>query len=304
MASTASHTKQSLALRELLAGAIDYAGLYPPAALSMAAAVQEYARQRVSLHAWALGRFVVGMEQLAAFVAARRALGDAGAKWPLSIVVAHNEGPHGRDVSGDLDILRVEAVEAKASVPAEVERLAWLRELAPEVYVEVPNNADLGPLLTAVCALGARAKIRTGGITASAIPGADFVARFMHACVEAAVPFKATAGLHHLMRGEYALTYEADSARAVMFGFLNVFVAAALAMQGRPPSVLEDVLQERNFRAFQIDVSAPGELCWREHCLTRDQLRAVRKRTITSFGSCSFAEPIAELAQVGLVPAQ
>ena len=70
------------ALAELLAHAVDYAGLYPPAALSMAAAVREYETQRNGAYSWALGRFVVAAGQLDAFVAARGTLG--GDAWPLS----------------------------------------------------------------------------------------------------------------------------------------------------------------------------------------------------------------------------
>ena len=46
-------------LRVLLDGLIDYAGLFPPAALSMQDAVRNYARYREGEYAWALGRFVV-----------------------------------------------------------------------------------------------------------------------------------------------------------------------------------------------------------------------------------------------------
>ena len=45
--------------KALLAGLIDYAGLFPPAALSMEEAVRNYARYREGEHAWMLGRFVV-----------------------------------------------------------------------------------------------------------------------------------------------------------------------------------------------------------------------------------------------------
>ncbi|MEW5917385.1 MAG: hypothetical protein AB1762_13325, partial [Gemmatimonadota bacterium] len=190
---TRRQTSEHKALRALLAHAIDYAGLYPPAALSMDAAVQEYAKQRASLDAWALGRFVVGMDQLGAFVAARRSFANARGQWPISILVTRNNGPHGRDVSGDVDVLRVEAIEAKASSPAEVQALEWMTALAPELYVEFSPDAELGPLLRAVRTLGARAKIRTGGVIPSAIPAAEAVARFMRACVDADVPFKATA---------------------------------------------------------------------------------------------------------------
>ena len=45
-------------------------------------------------------------------------------------------------------------------------------------------------------------------------------------------PFKATAGLHHAVRGCYPLTYERDSQTATMHGFLNVSTAAAIVYSG------------------------------------------------------------------------
>ncbi len=46
-------------LHALLEQLIDYAGLFPPAALTMQDAVRNYARYRDGEYAWALGRFVV-----------------------------------------------------------------------------------------------------------------------------------------------------------------------------------------------------------------------------------------------------
>src|SRR5207244_8426599 len=46
-------------LQALLTGLIDYAGLFPPASLSMEQALANYARYREGEHAWMLGRFVV-----------------------------------------------------------------------------------------------------------------------------------------------------------------------------------------------------------------------------------------------------
>lgn len=51
-------------LRVVLEGLIDYAGLFPPAALSMQDAVRNYARYRDGEYAWALGRFVVPKERV------------------------------------------------------------------------------------------------------------------------------------------------------------------------------------------------------------------------------------------------
>ena len=58
----------------LLAGAIDYAGLFPPAALDMAGAVSEYASYVRSGDRWALGRFVVAASRLEELRAAHEAL--------------------------------------------------------------------------------------------------------------------------------------------------------------------------------------------------------------------------------------
>ena len=42
----------------LLEGLVDYAGLYPPAALAMSSAVRQYAQYRAAGSGWMLGRFV------------------------------------------------------------------------------------------------------------------------------------------------------------------------------------------------------------------------------------------------------
>ena len=54
--------KQSL--RIVLEGLIDYAGLFPPAALSMQDAVRNYARYRDGEYAWILGKFIVPKERV------------------------------------------------------------------------------------------------------------------------------------------------------------------------------------------------------------------------------------------------
>jgi hypothetical protein len=45
--------------RELLRGLIDYAGVFPPAALPLAEAVDNYQRYRSGPHAWIVSRFVI-----------------------------------------------------------------------------------------------------------------------------------------------------------------------------------------------------------------------------------------------------
>ena len=52
------------ALRTLLSGLIDYAGLFPPASLEMAEAARNYEAYRSGPHSWALGRFIVPSARL------------------------------------------------------------------------------------------------------------------------------------------------------------------------------------------------------------------------------------------------
>jgi hypothetical protein len=142
-----------------------------------------------------------------------------------------------------------------------------------------------------VARVGARAKVRTGGVTPEAFPSTASLARFIHACVGAKVPFKATAGLHHALRAEYPLTYEEDSVKGVMFGFLNLFLAAALARDGLAQSDTCAILEESSPGAFQVDDEMIG---WRGQRLDQDALARARE-SMVSFGSCSFTEPISEL---------
>ena len=113
------------------------------------------------------------------------------------------------------------------------------------------------------------------------------------------MPFKATAGLHHPLRAEQALTYAADSPRGVMHGFLNVFAAAALAREGAPTAEVEAVLREERRRG--PSASTTTACAWRERRLATDGARGARGATSRSrFGSCSFAEPVADLRALGV----
>jgi hypothetical protein len=132
MAAPTRQPLKSRAVSALFERAIDYAGLYPPAALSMADAVREYQKQRFGPDAWALGRFVVGAAQLQAFVAAREQA-DA-VHWPLSVLSTGNVSEDVRFISAaeaHSGKLRVEALEAKVASTHNVGELTPLAQLVP-----------------------------------------------------------------------------------------------------------------------------------------------------------------------------
>ncbi len=152
--------------------------------------------------------------------------------------------------------------------------------------------------MASIADAGARAKIRTGGLTAEVFPSAADCARFIATCAEREVPFKATAGLHHPMRGVFPLTYADDAPRGVMFGFLNVFIAGAFARNGMPAKEIEQLLVEKDAQRFEF---GDASLTWREHALTVADIEATRSSFAISFGSCSFREPIDDLTHLGLL---
>jgi hypothetical protein len=291
-------------LRALLRGAIDYAGLYPPAALPMSEAAARYARYRASTDRWALGRFVVAADSVGELTRARADLAGGvgeGGDWPLSVLV-------GGDAERDAALLaraahagsgvRVESIEARTP-PADPARLRAAFGDVREIYCELPARADPRPALAGLHSLGLRAKLRTGGVTADAIPTSAEVARFLAACIAADVPFKATAGLHHPLRGEHPLTYEPDAPRAVMHGWLNVFLAAALLAEGADEGDALRMLEEREAAALELRA---GEIVWRGRSVSAAAAERLRLRALASFGSCSFREPLDELASLLPLP--
>jgi hypothetical protein len=289
----------------LLAGLVDYAGLFPPAALSMDEAVAEYARWRRAPEGWMLGRFVLPAARLTELARAGDAhLPEAGADepWRLSALL-------GADVHGDAALVAafnaslagravVDVVELKAGGPEDA--AAALDALPPGLvaFVEVPLDGDLDALLAVVKARGAGAKVRTGGVVPEAVPDPADVARFLAGCASAGVRWKATAGLHHPVRAERALTCAEGGPRAVMHGFLNVFAAAAFARAGASRAELEAVLREEDPAAFRLD---EDRLAWRRLRVPADDVARARRDFAASFGSCSFAEPVAGLRALGVL---
>lgn len=270
----------------------------------MRVAVGKYAEYLDGADKRALARFIVPVSRLGELESEAEDLmyGEKREPWRLSALIS---GDTAAAVRGILqfnqrrsDLAKggavIDVVEVKASTANEI--TAHHRELPRTLtpYFEIPAAGDVRALLAAVASAGARAKIRTGGVTPDAFPSADQILDFMAACLDAGVSFKATAGLHHPMRGEYRLTYEPGSPTATMYGYLNVFLAAALLRAGAPRNAARAALLETD--PTSVDFGDDG-VVGRDWELTASQLRASREFAI-SFGSCSFREPIDELAQL------
>lgn len=291
-------------VRALLTTIVDYAGLFPPSHLPMAAAVANYAAYQKSDYRWMLGRFVVPVGRLAEFTeSAKNFYADAPEIWRLSVLASEDVGETVRQIEDFNGQSAAHAVCDALEVKAETaDRIKEIHEIVPpslKTYFEIPIGENLTDAVAALAVAGRCAKIRAGGTTADAFPPIEKIARFMRVCLAANVPFKATAGLHHPLRAVKPLTYEPDAPEAAMNGFLNVFLAAAFLQQDCPPDAINELLKDRRADNF---VFTDTGVWWRhEHFVSTSQLENLRARAAISFGSCSFVEPVEDLQEIGLL---
>lgn len=292
-------------VRKLLAGAIDYAGLFPPAGLQMSEAVLNYATYRSSNYNWMLGRFIVMAARLDEFYECAQEFmpRDAANSWRLSVVV-------GEDVVETMHRIKefnvrcgpgvaCDTVEIKATSHGTIENAVMSLPGNVTAYFEIAPDENLAELVATLALRGQRAKIRTGGVTPDAFPTTQQTIRFVRTCLAANISFKATAGLHHPIRCFRPLTYEANSVEGTMHGFLNLFLMTGFAREGYKVSVLEEVMEEEFGEVFRFEEHAAT---WRDDfSLNLYQIERLRTFGIQSFGSCSFDEPVADLQKLGIL---
>lgn len=270
----------------------DDAAVFPPGSAALADAVPAHLLHTTAAHAEAVGPLVLPAS----------ALGELP---PLL-------GPEGIDLSVTLPSgpeRLAEVAEAVAAMPIRLRALeiavaewtptgfftalghAWAAaagKLPPgiDVFVEIPRDQRREEVLSGCRTGGWRAKFRTGGIEARLYPGEEELATAIRAAVDAEVPFKATAGLHHAVRNTDPRTgFE-------QHGFLNLLLATDAAVQhGAGTDELRAVLAERDSAMVARRVAE----------LDDDRAGVVRERFV-SFGTCSILEPLSELVALGLAP--
>jgi hypothetical protein len=310
------------AKRALLDRLIDDAGLFPPAELPMRLALRAHARHRESAYWWAGGRFVVPASRLDEFAAAREGAADR----PIDLSVILDAGALG--AKGDTvraDLHRIDRIAALSGVtvsslearlpqltldePAMQRIVADIVERYPsaEIAFWYESSYSAGwtapleswlPVLAAARAaappnLTLGAKIRCGGARSGATPSVEDLAAFVVAAHAHDVPWKATAGLHHPVRGQHGV-----AGGAVPHGFLNLFVAGVALHAGALDAArVADVIAEQDPRAFVVD---PAHIAWRDVRIEPEQIAAARERCV-SFGSCSFDEPVNDLRELGIL---
>lgn len=274
------------AVATLFAGLLDDAAIFPPGDAPMARAVPGYLASRRGPAAPYIGAFLCSAPRLPEL---RDVLHRSG-RLDLSLVVpggAEVLPPVLRAVASDprLRLCAVELPAGAAGLPRTLEVLDAQLPRDVSAYVEVPLDTQVDAAAAVVRAGGRRLKLRTGGTVSSAFPTSTRLAAGLVACAREGLPFKLTAGLHHAGRHRDGTTgFEHH-------GFLNVLAAVASAAAGGQATEVAGLLEQRDSAAlarWAIALEPRGAAAVRE--------------LFVGLGTCSTAEPLRDLVDLGLLP--
>ncbi|MER6361845.1 hypothetical protein [Kitasatospora sp. NPDC001527] len=265
----------------LFRGLFDDAAVFPPGNLPVAEAVPAHRSHRTARYADAVGPFLCGAGRLDELAAAAR---DGGPRLRVGLVLPGGSAELGPALSAaapfevaGVELATRDAREAVAALdlllPADV-------PAAVELPRELLRGDGLDEVLDVLVDSPYRAKFRTGGVVAGAFPDEEELAGFLTGCAQRGLPYKCTAGLHHAVRHtDPATGFEHH-------GFLNVLLAA----QETDRAAAAEVLAERS-----------GELLAKAVLALTDRQVTVIRNSFTAFGTCSIAEPLDDLAALGLL---
>ena len=282
----------STAVPAVFAGLFDDAAIFPPGDASTATAVHDHLGSRQRAFAGTVGAFVCGAGRLGEVdevLVDRGSGGGAGKPLAINLIVAG-----GADVADALDRcaalprVRVAALEV-ALVSGRSDQVAAARAAADvdhriPIYVELPAAALTSEVADEFRRLGLRVKLRTGGLTQDAFPEPVDLARAISSCVDAALPFKCTAGLHNAVR------HRDDHTGLTHFGFLNVLLTVDARLAGTTDATTLARLIDDD--AERVAAAVRG----------MTEAGADRVRTLfRSFGTCSITQPVADLVALRLL---
>lgn len=322
------------ALRELMSGVIDYAGLFPPAALKLEPAFDNYIEYRRGVDRWMLGRFIcptARLSELADLIEARRArLSEP--PLPISVIFKASATPEetleqveqvasvGRRLGGIAEVQSYElrlpeellAEERTSTIADALARAHYLltdhgaTPLSGPVFWERPIVGDFrrAALEALIVELG-----RWNSQHASLPPwglklrcgGLQAAAIPECRALAATVSICLRCGVPFKATAglHHPLRRLDEALGAKTHGFFNLFAGAVLARAqelGEPH--LYGLMAEESTESFRF---TGDRLAWRDFEITDGQIRHWRDALATSFGSCSFDEPREDLVSMGLL---
>jgi hypothetical protein len=311
-------------LTNLLNRSLDFAGLFPPASLSVSDALRHFRQEQKPATALLVSRFVcpvLRLDELASVASedmplvistlprGGRSHGEFLANLETDMATVHRLGQvHDGALTFDTIEIRPPSDSVsqigirKLSISVSA-LLARSPSSIRQIFVEIPPAPSLAAQLEPLAELNATGgpaspvwgyKLRTGGSEASATPTAAQVAASIATAATLALPMKCTGGLHH------PLPSGGGGGAPSQHGFVNVLIASSLAATApTPPEELAEVLAETDPSVF---VFSSRSLSWRNRKISSAEIARARAEHLQSFGSCHAELPRLELQKLGWWP--
>lgn len=291
----------------LLGRVIDYAGLFPPAELSLPEAVSEFMSQVEGPASFLVNGIVVPAHLAEALEkeCEQQGLFDEGEALGVTLILKPQEG---RTLAAEAALLAESwdgdswleptAVECSCGPSPKDTDLKALKALGQKldvpVFLEFGWSGDWKQAgeraLTAWQGFGYKA--RMGGATKNDVPSARQAADFLVESAGMDVPFRFTAGLHH------PLAHHDPIFGGWQHGFLNCLAAALAAYNDDAPAKeLEKLLEMQSPGAFRFTDAAfhAGDRQFGVEALE------MFGDYCYGFGSCSISEPYEGLVRLGII---
>lgn len=321
---TLQNTTPSLA--SFMHGLIDYAGLFPPAKLNLHDTLKNMLRGQKFTESWMISSLVLPVNQLDNLIVTLIDLGEADAFFPISFVASRAESEKDFFDTLNTDIKRIKeffelhpsfSVKAfEIALPTSIchsgntgdlslfvkDTASILIEAKLNPFIEVAAGENwISAMHTTVSAISelnegssdkASFKIRCGGIKPQMMPPSENIAHTILYCKEKNISLKATAGLHHPIK------HFNDELGGIMHGFINVFGSAILTkVNDISFETLVKMLNDESENSF---IFSGNTLSWKNFSVNSEEIKNYRS-FITSYGSCSFDEPIEDLQTLKLL---
>jgi hypothetical protein len=284
----------------LLRALVDDAAMFPPGNAEADEAVAAHRRYRAAWFAAIIGPLVVADSALGSVARAIQA--EVTADEPdgsLAVSMVNTTGAGGllslanRRTSG-LTIVAVESalrdLDDLAQNAARVVAAAEGLDDDIRVFVEIPYAPGWERAVAEVEAAGHFGKIRVGGPDPADTPSAQQLGRQLSVLIEADLPFKATAGLHHAVAVDQSADPATGGPGQRRHGFLNLLAAVDALIEGAAPSDATEILTRTDGAGLASEIAA-----WDAARMTR-----VRRRLV-SFGCCGVLDPVQDLVGLGLL---
>lgn len=324
--------KTAESLRILIEHTVDYAGLFPPASLPLNEAFKNYLNYLETPYNWMLAKFICPAKLLGQL---DDLIEKSNLESQIQLSVLLSGGKNQNELLESLghELTSISDFVSKNNVVAETfelrlpddilqdgksnnigDSLRSISDLICDCVGKEPSVASVRnlfcevPLLTdwethldkVIHAISLTSggidigfKLRTGGTEPSAFPTSEQIAFVIGRCCENNVKMKCTAGLHHPLR------HFSSEVNTKMHGFLNVFAAGTFAYsRSFSEKQLTEVLNDEDAGNFKF---TDNSFSWKEYEVSIEDVADARKNLMTSFGSCSFEEPINDLKLLNLI---